>query len=768
MMIGETPRDLTVEDAMAIERSPLVSQVAPAIIGSGTASWRQREREITVLGTTSKMRTVQHWSMRAGQFLPELDMDVASPVCVLGSVVRDEFFGSADPLGQWIRIGDARCRVIGVLAQAGLTGPFNTDELVIVPVASAQQIFNATSLLRIIVEVIGNDAIEGARRDVIEIVKARHQGEEDITVVSRDAVLDTFNTIFDAITYALAGIAAISLVVAGVLIMKRDARGGQSAHGGDRAAEGARRQAAPDHRAVPHGGGFPVHAGRFGGPGFWNLRCQSVERGLSGRRVFRAAVGPGRRRRDCGVERPGLRDSACTPGRAAGSRGSAGRALTDACPRHALRFTLRSVLAHRLRSALTSLGIGIGVTAVVLLTSIGQGVSQYIVEEFTQFGTNILAIQPGKANTLGVSAGVFNSVRPLSLADAEALRRVPYATHSVPLVSGQASVEARGRERSVMVFAVGPAFDIAFAFDVALGEFLPDDELDRARPVAVLGATALRGIVRLGKPVERPRAHRRRPLPRHRRHGSQGRYAGIRPRRHGLYPGRQRAWPCSTATACRRSTCSTKRTRPVEEVIAGVERVLIARHGGEDFTILSQQQMLDVLGSILNVLTLGVAALGGISLLVGGVGIFTIMTISVRERTAEIGPPASRGRPPAPDIPAVSRRSGPAGGPGRSRGIAGRLHRGRDRSSHRARFPRSNRPTVRDPRRSGRRADRPRRRRVAGSGRRRTGAGRSPHHGVTGPETENVSGGRFGRDTRTVEKHYRITDPDQAARATGQ
>ena len=115
--------------------------------------------------------------------------------------------------------GDARCRVIGVLAQAGTTGPFNTDELVIVPVASAQQIFNATGLLRILVEAIGNDAVEGARRDVIAIVKARHQGEEDITVVARDAVLATFNSIFDAITYALAGIAAVSLVVAGVLIM---------------------------------------------------------------------------------------------------------------------------------------------------------------------------------------------------------------------------------------------------------------------------------------------------------------------------------------------------------------------------------------------------------------------------------------------------------------------------------------------------------------------------------------------------------------------
>jgi putative ABC transport system permease protein len=76
---------------------------------------------------------------------------------------------------------------------------------------------------------------------------------------------------------------------------------------------------------------------------------------------------------------------------------------------------------------------------------------------------------------------------------------------------------------------------------------------------------------------------------------------------------------------------------PVEEVVEAVRRVLIARHGGEDFTITTQQQMLDVLGSVLNVVTFAVGALGGISLLVGGVGIFTIMTIAVRERTAEIG-----------------------------------------------------------------------------------------------------------------------------------
>ncbi len=304
--------------------------------------------------------------------------------------------------------------------------------------------------------------------------------------------------------------------------------------------------------------------------------------------------------------------------------------------RDALRFTLRSVLAHRLRSALTSLGIGIGVTAVVLLTSIGQGVSQYIVEEFTQFGTNILAIQPGKANTLGVSAGVFNSVRPLSLADAEALRRVPYATHSVPLVSGQASVEAQGRERSVMVFAVGPAFDIAFSFDVALGEFLPDDELDRARPVAVLGATAYEELYGSENPLN----------DRVRIGGDRYRVIGVMEPKGdtlGFDLDDSVFIPAASGLAMfnreglQEIDLLYEENAPVEEVMASVQRMLIARHGGEDFTVLSQQQMLDVLGSILNVLTLGVAALGGISLLVGGVGIFTIMTIAVRERTAEIG-----------------------------------------------------------------------------------------------------------------------------------
>jgi putative ABC transport system permease protein len=219
MLIGETTRDLTLEDAIALKRSPYVDTIAPLVLGAGTASWRSRLRDVTVLGTTASMIDVQDWHVRIGRFLPRTDMDVTSPDCVLGSTVAREMFTPTNPLGQWLRIGDTRCRVTGVLEQAGLSGGFTTDEVVIMPVANALQLFNATGLFRILVGASSRESIDRARADVIRIIKARHQGEEDITVITQDAILSTFDSILGAITAALAAIAGISLIVAGVLIM---------------------------------------------------------------------------------------------------------------------------------------------------------------------------------------------------------------------------------------------------------------------------------------------------------------------------------------------------------------------------------------------------------------------------------------------------------------------------------------------------------------------------------------------------------------------
>ena len=301
-----------------------------------------------------------------------------------------------------------------------------------------------------------------------------------------------------------------------------------------------------------------------------------------------------------------------------------------------VRVIAQSVAAHRMRSTLTALGIGIGVTAVVLLTSIGEGLNRYMVDQFTQFGTTTLAVQPGKSSTFGVAPGVLNSVRPLSLADADAIARAPHVLHSVPIVVGSGSVEANGRERSVSVYAVGPEFDRAFKFNVAGGTFLPPDDLERARPVAVLGskvyeelyagANALGSRIRVG--------------------GDRYQVVGIMETKGDMvgvnlddtvYIPAARGLELFNREGLAEIDVLYAENAPIDEVVEGIKRILLARHSGEDFTIVTQQQMLDVLGSIIGVLTLGVAALGGISLLVGGVGIFTIMTIAVRERTQEIG-----------------------------------------------------------------------------------------------------------------------------------
>ncbi len=219
LLVGETARELTLDDTLAVARSSRIKQVTPVIVGAGTVSAGSRERDISVIGTSSHMLEIQHWSLGSGQFLPPGELDLARPVCVLGDTVARELFAPAPAVGQSLRIGATRCSVLGVLAQQGLSGGFNVDETVIMPIASAQQIFNTSAVFRILVEARDAAVVEAAKREIVATLKARHAGEEDVTVITQDALIATFDTIFNMITAGLAAIAAISLVVAGVLIM---------------------------------------------------------------------------------------------------------------------------------------------------------------------------------------------------------------------------------------------------------------------------------------------------------------------------------------------------------------------------------------------------------------------------------------------------------------------------------------------------------------------------------------------------------------------
>ncbi|MEJ2509316.1 MAG: ABC transporter permease [Gammaproteobacteria bacterium] len=305
-----------------------------------------------------------------------------------------------------------------------------------------------------------------------------------------------------------------------------------------------------------------------------------------------------------------------------------------------VRLAIGAVVANRMRSFLTALGITVGIAAVVLLTSIGSGIQRFVLAEFTQFGTNLIAITPGRTTTHGMSGAVISNVRPLSLDDAVALRRVRQVEATVPVIQGNAQIEAHtesgDRLRRSTVYGVGPDMPRVWQMKLATGRFLPPDDPNTARAFAVLGAklrdelfgaaNPLGAYIRVG--------------------GSRFRVIGVMEPKgqmlgfdldDAVYLPAGRAMELFNRESLMEVDILYRPGADGKTVAKHLRRALIARHGSEDFTVITQQEMMDVLGSILDILTLAVGALGGISLLVGAVGILTIMIIAVNERTSEIG-----------------------------------------------------------------------------------------------------------------------------------
>lgn len=300
-----------------------------------------------------------------------------------------------------------------------------------------------------------------------------------------------------------------------------------------------------------------------------------------------------------------------------------------------LSWVSRALRANPLRSLLTIVGIAMGIFSVVILTSLGEGLRLYMLDSFSQFGTRIIAVSPGKVTTQGM-AGVLKSVKPLTIADAESLRTLPYVEQVVPVVNGTGRIEIAGRARNSDIFGVGHEAAQAWNFAVAQGRFLPPDDPDSARAYAVLGyklknelfrhQNALGEMVRVG--------------------GMRFRVIGVMESKGQLlgfdlddviYIPTGRALQLFNRDSLmeidivfnQRSTSSDMSRRIIER--------LKSKHGREDFTLFTQEDMLASLNKILGLLTLVVAGLGGISLFVGGIGVLTIMTTALSERTFEIG-----------------------------------------------------------------------------------------------------------------------------------
>ena len=302
-----------------------------------------------------------------------------------------------------------------------------------------------------------------------------------------------------------------------------------------------------------------------------------------------------------------------------------------------LSLASSAILAHRLRSFLSVLGIVVGITSVVLLTSLGEGTRATVMSEFTSFGTNIISIQPGKFRTTGLPTQAGGTIRRLTIADSEALRRVPGVQSLVPVLFGMARVQAGIRARSIFVMGVTAEMQEVWSLRRArVGRFLPPGDPERPQQVAAIGTKVAEELFD-GSPL-----------------GQRLRIADQRFLVVGVMEAKGNMLGFDVDDVVYIPTASAQRLFardelagidvkfdprvPVEEVVSGIRRLLLDQHRGEeDFTILTQTEMLGVLDRVLSVVGVAVAGIGGISLLVGAIGILTIMWISVGERTSEIG-----------------------------------------------------------------------------------------------------------------------------------
>jgi putative ABC transport system permease protein len=217
-----TTYPLTYDDMVAARRRVYaIQQAAPLIMGTGSVKFANRKRSTTVIGTTYDMQDVRNLHVEVGSFIPRRagDGKPRERVAVLGRTVKEELYGDANPLGSYIRINEARFRVIGIMERKGRSLGFDIDDLVFIPLGAAEKLFNTDALFEFLFTIRTASLIPQATKDIERELRNRHHDTVDFTVIDQAEMVETFGTVLNTLTYVLAGIAAISLIVGGIGIM---------------------------------------------------------------------------------------------------------------------------------------------------------------------------------------------------------------------------------------------------------------------------------------------------------------------------------------------------------------------------------------------------------------------------------------------------------------------------------------------------------------------------------------------------------------------
>ncbi|WP_232680495.1 ABC transporter permease [Nocardioides sp. R-C-SC26] len=311
-----------------------------------------------------------------------------------------------------------------------------------------------------------------------------------------------------------------------------------------------------------------------------------------------------------------------------------------------LRAAVEAIRAHRLRSALTMVGIVIGISSVVLTVGLGQGAQREVEDQISALGSNLLIVSPGSSTDSAGVRGGFGSASTLTVGDAAAIADedvAPDVEAVAPVSSSQTSLIAGESNWTTSLIGTTTSWQDVRARELASGRFFTDSELERGAEVVVLGPDTASELFERGSPVGQDITIA----------GSRATVIGVLASTGSSASGSSEddvaVVPLSTAQAITGTTSTSVSTIYVEartgDTLAAayqeIQALLLTGHGvsatDADFSISTQESLVETANATNRTLTVLLGGVAGISLLVGGIGVMNIMLVSVTERIREIG-----------------------------------------------------------------------------------------------------------------------------------